>query len=213
VFVSNRSGPETIFIMNADGSNQLQLTNSGCNDLNPAPSPEGAVIVFQRSCAGGGLFLVTADGATLTQLTYNETDAEPSWSPDGAPIIFASARVNPFSDIWTVNPDGTDVTRLLPCDGTSCRAPVYSPDGSSFAAWVAVSGGAIVVYTAQGAITVATQLGNATQYAPAWSPDGRKLAFVAFRGDLDLYSASVNGSGEVPLVALPGVDAAPSWHR
>jgi Tol biopolymer transport system component len=212
VFVSNRSGPETIFIMNADGSNQLQLTNSGCNDRNPAPSPDGTLIVFQRPCAGGGLFLVTTDGATLSQITDNSTDAEPSWSPDGARIIFASARINPLSDIWTVEVDGTNLTRLMPCDGTTCRAPVYSPDGTRFAAWVGDQGGSIGVYTG-GGIAVARNLGSGTEYAPAWSPDGRKLIFVASRDGLDLYSVNVDGTGEAPFVLLPGDDVAPSWHR
>lgn len=212
VFVSNRSGPETIFIMNPDGSNQIQLTNSGCNDRNPAPSPDGTLIVFQRPCAGGGLFLVTADGATLAQVTDNSTDAEPSWSPDGARIIFASARINPLSDIWTVNVDGTNVIRLMPCDGTTCRAPVYSPDGTRFAAWVGLQGGIIGVYTG-GGIAVAENLGSGTEYAPAWSPDGRKLIFVANRDGLNLYSVNVDGTGEAPFVMLPGDDVAPSWHR
>lgn len=212
VFVSNRSGSESIFIMNADGSNQVQLTNSGCNDRNPAPSPDGTLIVFQRPCAGGGLFLVTADGATLAQVTDNSTDAEPSWSPEGARIIFASARINPLSDIWTVNVDGTNVIRLLPCDGTTCRAPVYSPDGTRFAAWVGLQGGIIGVYTG-GGIAVAENLGSGTEYASAWSPDGRKLIFVANRDGLNLYSVNVDGTGEAPFVMLPGDDVAPSWHR
>jgi Tol biopolymer transport system component len=212
VFVSNRSGPETIFIMNADGTNQVQLTNSGCNDRNPAPSPDGTLIVFQRPCAGGGLFLVTADGATLSQITDNSTDAEPSWFPDGTRIIFASARINPLSDIWTVNVDGTDVIRLMPCDGTTCRAPVYSPDGTRFAAWVGDQGGNIGVYTG-GGIVVAKNLGSGTEYAAAWSPDGRKLIFVANRDGLDLYSVNVDGTGEAPFALLPGDDVAPSWHR
>lgn len=216
VFVSNRSGSESIFIMNADGSNQVQLTNSGCNDRNPAPSPDGTLIVFQRPCAGGGLFLVTTDGATLDQLTDNSTDAEPSWLPDGTRIVFASTRINPNYDVWSVKPDGTDLANILPC--LSCRAPMFSPDGSRLAVWEGWAGGTLLLYQDPhkgccNAMTLAMNLGANAAYAPAWSPDGSKLIFVADRDGLDLYSVKADGTGEAQFVMLPDQDVAPSWHR
>ena len=213
VFVSDRSGSEKIHIMNADGTNVLQLTTGGCPDRLPAPSPDGTRIVFQRQCAGGGLFLINSDGSNLTQLTSHANDTEPSWAPDGTRVMFASDRLNPKFDVWSKTLDDQDPIRFLPCDGTTCRAPIYSPDGTKLAVWLVGSGGSIGIYQGGGVLAV-QNLGVETGYAAAWSPDGRKIAFVAnYDGGLDVYTANLDGSDLTVLAKLPGDDVAPSWHR
>ena len=49
-------------------------------------------------------------------------------------------------------------------------------------------------------------------YAPAWSPDGRRLAFVSRRsGDEEIYVARADGTGITRLTTLPGPDLSPAW--
>ena len=211
VFVSDRSGSDKIHIMNADGSNVVQLTTGSCADRLPAPSPDGTRIVFQRQCAGGGLFLINTDGSNLTQLTDHPNDTEPSWKPDGSLVLFASDRINPGFDIWSVTPgDIMPPVRFLPCDGGTCRAPIFSPDGTKLAAWV---GEGVLGLYENGGVELVKNLGPGTVYAAAWSPDGRKIAFVANFNGVDIYTVNLDGSGLAPLAALPGDDVAPSWHR
>ena len=48
--------------------------------------------------------------------------------------------------------------------------------------------------------------------APAWSPDGRKLAFVSDRdGNSEVYVMNANGSGQRNLTRNPAYDADPAW--
>jgi len=219
VFVSSRAGAENIFIMNADGSNVVQLTFGGCADRNPAPSPDGTRIVFQRACAGGGLFIMNIDGSNPTQHTFNSSHKQPSWSPDGSKIMFASTE-NAIPGIWKVNSDSPTFSLVYACGVNPCSNPMYSPDGTKVAFWSSVNEGEIIVASSlvhDGPILLElAHLGAGSEYAPTWSPDGTKLVFTAglFGTDVELYSVnSADGLGLTKLTSVVGPDAAPSWHR
>jgi Tol biopolymer transport system component len=106
-FISNRvAGVMQIFVMNADGTNQRQLTTEGTN-LYPNWSPDGTRIVFssQRTTNGmpdNGLYLINADGTGERPLTRSGTmvDMFSTWSADGTEIYFCSTRSG--MHIWRV---------------------------------------------------------------------------------------------------------------
>jgi TolB protein len=71
-----------IYVMDADGSNQTNLSNSQGWDALPTWSPDGSKIAFFTEGNNGGIFVVDVDGYSLTNLTKNTGwDATPTWSP------------------------------------------------------------------------------------------------------------------------------------
>ena len=133
-FQSNRDGNDEIYVMDADGSNQTNLTNS--NDLyegSPSWSPDGTKIVFRSAGRGyfggagqnGDIFVMDANGSNQTNLTNGVGSYHsPSWSPDGSKIVFSKS-----SEIWVMGSDGSNQIQISPNGGTA-GSPSWSPDGS-----------------------------------------------------------------------------------
>jgi Tol biopolymer transport system component len=87
-----------LFLMNADGSNQRQITNLGGANFGPSWTPDGKRIVFSSNyknprSGNFDLYLVNKDGTGLEQITFDESfDGFPMFSPDGKKLIWASNR-------------------------------------------------------------------------------------------------------------------------
>lgn len=87
-----------LFVMNADGSNQRQITRLGGANFGPSWTPDGKRIIFSSNyknprSGNFDLYLIDPDGSNLEQLTYDEAfDGFPMFSPDGKKLIWASNR-------------------------------------------------------------------------------------------------------------------------
>jgi len=84
-FDSNRDGDYDVYKMNADGTNEVRLTESSASDGNPAYSPSGTKIAFQSRRKGRAeIYKMNADGTEETRLTRNKAhDLLPDWQPKG----------------------------------------------------------------------------------------------------------------------------------
>lgn len=87
-----------IFVMNADGSNQRQVTSNGAANFAPFIHPSGKKIIFCSNQADPkrrnfDLFLIDIDGTNQEQVTYcPDFDGFPMFSPDGKKLVFCSNR-------------------------------------------------------------------------------------------------------------------------
>ncbi len=105
-----------IYVMNADGTGQKNLSNSTRFDYAPNWSPDGKKIVFYRdlgtsTSSSTQIFVMNSDGSGQTQVTFSGHNFYPNWSPDGARIAFQT-YYNNYADIYVMNANGSAVTNL-----------------------------------------------------------------------------------------------------
>ena len=92
-----------IWTMNADGSDQRQITNLGGANFAPYYTPDGKRIIFSSNfknprSGNFDLYLINSDGTGLEQVTTDDTfDGFPMFSPDGKYLVWASNRHSPIS--------------------------------------------------------------------------------------------------------------------
>ena len=132
----------------------------------------------------------------------------------GEAVLFSGTR-DGNADIYRMNPDGSNVRRLT-TDTLNDEFPDFAPDGRTFV-WARVnSAGLGELFTANADGSKQTPLTNmgTTVLHPRYSPDGTKIAFVAFStdgGQHDIYTVNADGTGLHRLTYETSLDLSPSW--
>ena len=178
VFKSTRAdGFGDIFIMNADGTSQVNLTQarSLTEEWDPDFTRDGAQIVFTSRLTPGDpstdeLFIMNTDGSNLRRLTNNSIpDWYPSCSPTADKILFVSKDGPGLNDnIYTMNYDGSGITKLssLPGDNDD---PYFSPDGTQIIFTNNNSGNFdMYIMNADGTNTTAVEINASNEICPVY---------------------------------------------
>ncbi len=206
---ASRGDPE-LWLMNADGSGQQRIGIG----FAPRWSPDGSRIAANGDPIDfGTLVVVNADGSGEALLSATG-GLSASWSPDGTRIAFVRAGRIPgggdFPELAVVAVDG-DAPRGL---GMGVD-PDWSPDGR----WIAASGHEVPIEgeTATRLLRVDPDTGERSVLpgppgwvqAPAWSPDGGRIAFVS---DRELYVLTVADGTWIQLTrGLAVFPSRPAW--
>ena len=213
VFESQRNGYWDVFVMNADGTDQRQLTDNTSEDRSPSWSPDGTRIVFNSDRDGyWDVFVMNADGTDQRQLTDNTSeDRSPAWSPDGTRIVFESDR-DGYWDVFVMNADGTDQQQLTD-NGNYDGVPGWSPDGTRIA-FTSDRDGDYEIFVMEADGTGQQQITNNTSadWSPSWSPDGTRIVFASDRdGEFEVFVMEADGTGQRQITNNTSTDLGPSW--
>ena len=213
-----------IYVMNADGSNSINLTQSPERaDGVSSWSPDGLRIAFTSATlfnddflANSDIFVMAADGANPINLTNHDAlEQTPDWSPDGLRIAFTSTRDDNW-EIYVMNADGTNPINLTNHPARDGR-PDWSPDGQQIAFtsdrdrnWE------IYVMNADGTNPINLTNHPAEDNHASWSPDGTRIAFDSDRDrdrdiNWEIFVMNADGTNPINLTKNRGWDIKPSW--
>jgi Tol biopolymer transport system component len=218
-----------IFVMNDDGTGQINVSNDPAWDGFPSWSQDGDQIVFESDRdetdgivllgldliidgMGHEIYRVDIDGSDLVNLTNSpEDDGRPVWSPAAEKVVFVSDR-DGNAEIYTMNADGSGQMRLtnnLAYD----TYPSWSPDGG----WITFHSdrdGNTEIYkmTEAGLSTTRLTTSPDWDWGPSWSPDGDAIAFQSSRdGNAEIYRMTPTGASQQRLTNDPDWDLHPVW--
>jgi TolB protein len=174
-----------LYRVELDSGSVLRLTDDPEGNFEPAIAPDGQRIAFVSSRDDNAeIYVMSSDGGDPRRLTNSPgDDTSPHWSPDGRTLAFVSARERKRGDdVFVMNPDGGEQRPLLGerTDSILARDLAFSPDGSqlAFTELSVKTGTAIVIVALEAGEVTARIGGDAVHQHPAWSPDGRFLAFT-----------------------------------
>jgi TolB protein len=184
-------GKQLAFVSTRDGNQEIYVATF--SPPHPGPLPPGGEGVPSSPLPSGGEGKGEGGTAKNIKRLTNElaADNNPSWSPDGKQLAFASHRHGNW-EIYVMNADGANVRRLTNHPSMDYW-PASSPDGKQIAFTSNRDGNyEIYVMNADGSDPRNLTRNAATDNFAAWSPDGKKLAFVSNRsGASEVYVVDV----------------------
>ena len=208
VFASTRDGNSEIYIMNPDGSKQVNLTRHPSRDLAPVWSPTGEHIVFNSHRDGTrDIYIMDANGKNVRKvfrrLAYREY---PVWSPDGKKLVYTNAADWGIY-VGTINSQQEErITSANFLGGW----PAWSPDGPEVAfistegPWACSLKVVNLEKRKERLLMPKEEIGKF--FDPDWSPDGTRIVFHWSKKGI--YVMDRNGKGLRRLVSNA---SRPTW--
>jgi Tol biopolymer transport system component len=187
------------------------------------PGENGRIAFIFSPTGLGNVYSMKADGSDVRQLTNfgsNPTANSESWSPDGRQLVFDVFPPNAPGQLWLMHADGSDQHQLLKNSSYGEYIPSFTPDGRAvvFSRCPAAGSNGCGIYRVQtdgtGLTAITISPPGVVDFAPVYSPDGRKIAFVSFaRGGvlIAVYLMNPDGS-DIRELTPPWIGGdCPNW--
>jgi TolB protein len=216
-YTSYRRGYPDLFVALIYEGVQQEPTKGGTQNWLPMFSPDGTRIVFTSNRDGNAdLYVMNRDGSGIRRLTNHPAiDTTPTWSPTGTQIAFTSDRAGQ-PQIYIIGADGLNLRRLTTAESYADR-PTWSPAPFNEIAFAARTGAGydIKIFDLASGVTRQITFGEGSNESPAYSPNGRHLAFSstrAGRGTTQIFTIGRDGRG-LKQVTRDGSNFTPSWSN
>ena len=210
--VDGRYGYE-LWIMDLDGSNKIMHLQSTDELGEPDWGEKGILYTslysFKRD-RHYDIWIAEDEDVIPRQLSSNKTDQQnPFWNHNNTKILYLG-RVNYEHEIWTMEPDTSNITRLTFYQ-TTVKTPAWSPDSSRI---VYSFDGDLWVMNADGSNNIQVTNDSYEQLDPAWSPCGNWIAYSSDEnGDFDIRIIRPDGTNNTTLIQESRDQTQPDWSH
>lgn len=214
-YTSYRRGYPDIFVALIYQGLQQEPTKGVGQNMLPMYSPDGTRIAFMSNREGNPeIYVMNVDGSNVRRITNHPAiDVTPTWSPTGTQIAFTSDRAG-TPQIYIVGADGLNLRRLTTSESYADR-PTWSPPPFNEVAFAARTGPGydIKIYDLATGATRQLTFGEGTNESPAYSPNGRHVAFTSSRaGRVQIFTIGRDGRG-IKQITRDGSNFTPSWSN
>ncbi|MGC8660632.1 MAG: Tol-Pal system beta propeller repeat protein TolB [Desulfomonilaceae bacterium] len=201
-----------IFVMDYDGSNLRQITNTKTINLSPEWAPDGKGLIFTSYMKGNpDLWYVSADGHRVIPVSHRKgLNASGRFAPNGN-FIALSMSIKSIPKIFIITTQGNIIKQLTNGMGNDI-SPSWSPDGA-YIAYVSDQAGSPQIYVApvNGGEPKRITLTTSYNTDPHWSPKGDVLAFTAkIDGRFQVCTIRPDGS-DFKVLTNKGSNQDPTW--
>jgi len=214
-YTSWRPNPDIFISLMYQGVLQNPTKGVGTNYL-PVFSPDGKQIAFMSSRDGNPeIYVANVDGSSVRRLTNHPAgDSTPTWSPSGTQIAFTSDRTGKPQIYVMSAVDGSNLRRLTTSETEADRPTWCSAfDEIAFSARTSAAGFDVKVYDFSSGQTRQLTFGEGTNEGPAYSPNGRHLAFTSTRsGRVQVYTIGRDGK-DLRQITRDGSNQTPAWSN
>jgi TolB protein len=204
-----------IIVSNVYQGTRETLTDEKTGAYMPVFSPDGSRIAFMSQRDGNPeIYVMNRNGSNVRRLTNNSAaDSTPTWSPTGTQIAFTSDRSG-SPQIWVMDGEGLNLRRITVGESWADRA-TWSPAPFNEIAYAARSGPGfdVRIYDVATGQTKTITDGAGTNESPAFSPNGRHIAFSSSRlGKTQIFTMARDGRG-LRQVTRTGNNTFPNWSN